>query len=307
MRARVMAAIDELGYRVNLQARFLASKSQRIVVLICAIDDQQEPNSYYQSALEIGALRACASLGLELATHSILQDSPHSNQHILDIVMETACAGVVLTPPFSDRIDLIRALQARGENLACISPGDPEAGAQLTVGMDDEAAGHAIGQYLIARGHKRIGFISGPEAHRSASKRYDGVLRAMREADLGEESLTLARGNFTFKSGIAAFPELLRNRPTAIICANDDMAVGALFAAHEAGISVPDEISLASFDDTPVSALVWPPITTVRQPIKQIAGRAIELLASSEDRSERVAHEYQPFTIVERASVATIA
>ncbi len=116
------------------------------------------------------------------------------------------------------------------------------------------------------------------------------------------------RGNFTFRSGTEQFGPLMRHAapPTAIICANDDMAVGALFAAHREGIAVPREVSIAGFDDTPVSALVWPPLTTVRQPLQQMAAHAVTLLSESAAGPEEGDWHapLQPFAIVERESCA---
>ena len=308
MRARVNAAVTTLGYQVNLQARFLAGGANRTVLLICASDTQNEPNSYYQSALEIGALRISAQIGFELVTHTLALDGEDVTRRLLHLVDESRCCGVILTPPFSDWPELITALAERDATTVRISPGQPPAAGTAAVGMDDEAAGFAIARYLLDRGHRQFGFIQGLAEHLSAEKRFRGTSRALDDAGLAPGSLVAVRGNFTFRSGVELLPRLLDNAdpPTAIICANDDTAVGALFAAHRDGLHIPRDLSIASFDDTPVSALVWPPLTTVHQPIQEMASRAMQIIAAA--RTNKVAPpanaEFLPFQIVERNSVA---
>lgn len=311
MRARVTEAVGALGYQVNLQARFLAGGANRTVLLICASDTHSEPNSYYQAALEIGALRVSAQLGFELVTHTLALDGEDVARRILQLVDDSRCCGAILTPPLSDWPDLVAALIARDVVAVRISPGVPAAARTPSVGMDDEAAGHAIARHLLDRGHRRFGFIQGLAEHLSAEQRFRGARRALEEAGLDEAALTALRGNFTFRSGVELLPRLIAGdaRPTAVICANDDTAVGALFAAHHAELRVPDDLSIASFDDTPVSALVWPPLTTVHQPIQEMAARALGVIAAARGGGGGDAangHEYLPFHIVERASVGTI-
>ena len=101
----------------------------------------------------------------------------------------------------------------------------------------------------------------------------------MRNAGVDDDPWT-ANGDFTFKSGVEAAERLLREQRsiTGLACANDDMAAGAMLAFHRAGLEIPSAISVTGFDDTPMSEIVWPPLTTVRQPIKFFAERAVQLL-----------------------------
>ncbi|MBB5711782.1 LacI family DNA-binding transcriptional regulator [Sphingomonas xinjiangensis] len=311
MRSRVLEAVETLGYQVNLQARFLAGGANRTVLLIFSSDTESEPNSYYQAALETGALRVCAQTGFELVTHSVVQSGADVETRILHLVEESRCRGVILTPPFSDWSNLVRLLTEAGTALVRISPGSSEDPGAPGVGMDDEAAGFALARHLLDLGHRRVGFIQGLAEHLSAERRFLGAMRAFKEEGLDENAIVSRRGNFTFKSGTDLLPELIATdpRPTAIICANDDTAVGALFAAHRDGLDVPRDLSIASFDDTPVSALVWPPLTTVHQPIQEMSARAMQIIAGA-GGSGGVAPqscELLPFTIVERASVASPA
>jgi len=309
LRARVLQAVADLGYEVNVQARALAGGMSRQLALICASDINSEPNSYYQSALEVGALRACAGLGFHLATHMVAQNGGDYIAEICALIEESRPIAAVLTPPFSDD----RALLDRIDKLTrivCISPGPQMADTVFGVAMDDEAAGFALTDALIALGHRRFGFIQGLEQHLSAEGRYRGALKALDAHRLGPEQMVARRGNFTFRAGRDLLPELLDTplRPTAIICGNDDMAVGALFAAHQVGLDVPADLSIASFDDTPVSALVWPPLTTIRQPLQDIAQRAVEIVAERLKASARAVPaptiEYLPFSLIVRGTTA---
>ncbi len=310
MRERVLEAVQTLGYQVNLQARFLAGGANRTVLLITSCDTENEPNSYYHAALEIGALRVCAQTGFELVTHSVVQTGADVEARIRHLVEESRCSGAILTPPFSDWPRLVKTLAVDGRAVVCISPGEPASCSVPAVGMDDEAAGFALTRHLIGLGHRRFGFIRGLAAHLAAERRFAGAWRALKEAGLESDAVVSCRGNFTFRSGTELLPVLIatRPRPTAILCANDDTAVGALFAAHRDGLQVPRDLSIASFDDTPVSALVWPPLTTVHQPIQEMSARAMQIIAGLRTGTAPPAStgscEQLPFSIVERASVA---
>jgi LacI family transcriptional regulator len=315
MRERVLSAVETLGYQVNVQARFLAGGTSRTLALICAHDVENEPNSYYQAALEVGALRACAPLGFNLVIHSVVQTRPDLVDTIVQLIEDSRSSGALLTPPFSDDLALVRRLEKAGRGVVCISPGPQTHGAAPGVGMDDEAAGFALAQALIALGHRRFGFIKGLEHHLSAEQRYRGTVRALEASGLDETAIVSARGNFTFKGGKDGMPVILAGdpRPTAVICANDDTAVGALFATHEMGLTVPADVSIASFDDTPLSGIVWPPLTTIHQPIQRMSQRAVEILVDrlttngKGQGGQAAPMEYLPFALMTRQSTAAPA
>ncbi len=284
VRATVMAAVERLQYKVNVQARFLAGGRSQVVALIYASDLDSEPNSFYYSGLELGALRACSQMGFQLQLHNVNQHSLSKTAKILDLVESRRVDGVVLTPPFSDDVELIRQLVATHVPLVCISPGHDAQRVATGVGIDDEVAGYEMTRYLLSLGHRSFGFIKGLPGHLSAEERFQGFQRALREAGIPDEAVRQVRGNFTFKSGVEMMPQVVPqgltgpNRPTALICANDDMAVGAIFSAHKMGLSLPEDLSIVGFDDTPVSEIIWPPLTTVHQPLKAIGARAIEMV-----------------------------
>lgn len=280
VRDKVMQAVRALDYKVNVQARTLAGGGSRLIAFIFASDLEAEPNSFYQSALELGALRGCLALGYQLLTHHIPEHGADRVRLLTDLVATQRCEGVILTPPFSDDVALIQAALALKCKVAAISPGGAGRTLVDSIGIDDEKGGYDIARHLLGLGHRRFALIAGIAGHLSADQRHDGVMRALAESGLGENDMVWRRGDFTFRSGVELAPGLFDAplRATALICANDDMAAGALSAAHARGIDVPGALSITGFDDTPVSAIVWPPLTTVHQPLKAMGERAVARL-----------------------------
>lgn len=299
LRERVMRAVAMLGYRVNLQARHLAGRRAKRIGLIHASDFDTEPNSYFDSALELGATRGSANEGVQLITHFINQNDPGAAAEIISRMRDDQCDGAILTPPFADSAELVRALAAIDCRTVCIAAGPETQALAASVGIDDRRAGFDIGTHLLSLGHRNFGFVKGLLGHVSAGGRFDGFIDALAGAGLAETQVLQERGNFTFRSGIECAQRLFAatTRITALVCANDDMAAGALLAAHKAGLRIPEDIAITGFDDTPVSEIVWPPLTTIHQPLRRIGERAVQLMCElidggeTQPRREIVAHD----------------
>ena len=139
--------------------------------------------------------------------------------------------------------------------------------------------------YLIGLGHRRIGFIRGPLEHGASQERYEGFRDAVAGAGLDFDASLVAEGEFTYRSGLECAETLLgrADRPTAIFASNDDMAVAVIALAHKYNLDVPRDLTVTGFDDTQTATAVWPQLTTVRQPISDMASSAIELLAAELD------------------------
>ncbi|MEQ7873803.1 LacI family DNA-binding transcriptional regulator [Sphingomonas sp. ASV193] len=296
-RERVMRAVESLGYSVNHQARALASGGAQPILLVHAHNPDREPNSYYHSALELGAMRGCAGAGLDLVTASIDPDGDDPAGQLRRLVERQRPAGIILCPPLADQPAVLALAAETATPLFAISAGPEAAELVPAIGIDERAAGRAVGEHLLALGHRRIGFIKGPPDHRAAALRFDGLLDALAAGGVADPPWT-AVGDFSFRSGINAAERLVEQQVpiTALACANDDMAAGAMLALHRAGLDIPRDMSVSGFDDTPLSEVIWPPLTTVRQPIKQYTERAVQRLAdiragrADEAGFERVAH-----------------
>src|SRR5690606_33782109 len=146
--------------------------------------------------------------------------------------------------------------------------------------MDDQGAAREMTEYLIGLGHRRIGFIIGHPDHVASGQRLRGFQEGMKKHGLEIDPQLVKQGYFVFESGLEAARELLTlpEPPTAIFASNDDMAAGVLMTAHEMGIDVPKDLSVAGFDDTYIARTVWPRLTTVHQPIYDLAYTATNLL-----------------------------
>ncbi len=211
--------------------------------------------------------------------------------------------GVILTPPHSENLLITGFLAKQKIPFARIGSIAPGPGIAMT--MDDEGAARRATEYLIGLGHRRIGFIAGSEEYDLSNWRVEGWRQAMAAAGLADEDLC-ARGDFSYESGLTATALLLdrKSPPTAIIASNDQMTLAALDTANQRGLAVPDDLSLISFDNTPVVRFTVPQLTAIDQPIAATFSKAVELLITN--RNETVQH--QPVVtegrLVERSSTA---
>ena len=145
-------------------------------------------------------------------------------------------------------------------------------------------------RYLLELGHRRIGFIVGDLGYMSSQRRLDGFSDALKEAGVRLPPEYICFGLFDFASGVEQAERLLAlpEPPTAIFASNDDMAAGVLATAHRRGILVPEDLAVVGFDDASFASIVWPALTTVRQPVRLLAEAAADLLlkppAVPEDR-----------------------
>jgi len=148
------------------------------------------------------------------------------------------------------------------------------------VGVDDYEGAACMTRHLIALGHQRIGFITGRSSQTATACRLAGFRDAMRAAKLPLPAELVAPGAFTYSSGLDAAEALLtlQPRPTAVFASNDDMAAATVAVAHRMGIDVPGDLTVVGFDDTPIATTIWPELTTIRQPIGDMARSAVELL-----------------------------
>jgi LacI family transcriptional regulator len=173
-----------------------------------------------------------------------------------------------------------------------------------TVVMDEYDAARAITDYLLQRGHRRVGFMRGPDVHLVSMRRFNGYANAIGGKGQRIDHSLIVKGDFSRQSGREQAPMLFAAKPTAIFASNDEMAAGIIDAANEAGISVPGDISLVGFDDNAVARTVRPSLTTVRQPLEEMGEMACKLVAERILQPARpMRHEQIPFQIVERDSV----
>ena len=289
-REKVLAAAAELRYSPSLAARSLASSKSYLIALLY---DNPSPN--YIANIQKGATKACRERGYHLVAEPLEIAGPiGALEGDLSIDVERALErlpvdGAILTPPLCDQGSVIRTLQRLKIPYVPVAPSASH-GRVSIVQMDDVKASKEMTQYLISLGHKKIAFIKGDPHHSATPRRFEGFREAMRKAELAIRPDYVQAGDYHFRSGIAAAEALLKleDPPTAIFASNDDMAAGVISLANRLGVSVPDALSVGGFDDTPLARILWPQLTTVRQPIEGLGYAAAKLLIAKDSQDETV-------------------
>ena len=283
-REKVMAVAKELHYSPSLAARGLASSKSYLIALL-----YDDPSPSYIANIQKGAIQACRERGYHLVAeplnieNMVPAEGGNLSAEIERTLQRLPVDGAILTPPLCDDGNVVRALQHLNIPYAPVAPSASHGNVAI-VQMDDVKAAKEMTQYLISLGHKKIAFIKGHPRHSASPRRFEGFREAMRKAEIDIKPEYIRTGDFHFRSGIAAANELLKlsNPPTAIFASNDDMAAGVLSAANRMGVAVPGSLSVGGFDDTPVARIVWPQMTTVRQPIEALGFAAAKLLITKD-------------------------
>lgn len=298
-RNRVRDAIASLSYRPSLPARSLAGKRSNLLGLV-----YDNPSANYVFDVQSGAMARCRNAHLRLFIQSCNDLGGESVEEVLAMIDQTHVDGLVVTPPLSSDPALIAALDERRLPYVRLAPDDTSKGGPCVI-MDDEAAAHDMTAHLLGLGHRRIGFVAGHPDHPSSRLRRRGYQAALDAADVGA-SQPIEQGYNDTASGYEAGRRLLSaaERPTAIFASNDDMAAGVVQAAHELGIDVPRQLSVAGFDDSQIAAIVWPALTTIRQPAYEMAFTAAGLLIDLIRGRPAPARTELAYTLVQRGSTA---
>ncbi|MFZ5747936.1 MAG: LacI family DNA-binding transcriptional regulator [Pseudomonadota bacterium] len=294
-RRRVEEVVAQLNFRPSMAARTLAGRRSFHVALL-----YDNPSPYYIYHIQTGAERRCTELGFRLLLQPCDIHSDTLVQSVMALVDEAHLDGLILSPPVTEAVELLDALDKRGLPYVRIAPGArKEAG--MSAEMDDRAAARELTEHLIGLGHRAIAFITGPESHFSSRERLAGYTAAMEAHGITVIPELVMHGENSFESGRDVARILLARtpRPTAIFAGNDDMAAGALAIAHERDIDVPGALSIVGFDDSDLAKAVWPPLTTIRQPVYELAYAAADLLLSDDAVQRQVTLDH---ALVVRAS-----
>lgn len=299
-RAKVMAAVESLNYQVNTAARAARVGTMGIGLLY------SNPSAAYLSAFLVGAMDRCSQTGSQLILEHC--DDMRGQRAAVARLIANGADGILVPPPLCDAKTVLKQLDQIGIPTVAIATGRPSP-TTSAVRIDDYAGARDMMRYLMSLGHKDIAFIQGDPKHTPAQLRYQAYLDAMEEAGLPVAPARVAPGLFTYRSGLEAARQLLnkKSRPGAIFAANDDMAAGAVAVAHGMHLDVPRDITICGFDDTPVATTVWPELTTIRQPIGDMARAAVDLMVEL-IRNRRagevsgVQHKLLPYTLIKRES-----
>jgi len=276
-RERIEAVIAELGYAPDPQARGLAYGHSFLIGLV-----YDNPNPQYVVNMQLGLLDGMRGSGFELVVHPCDRGSPSFLEDLRSFVERQRLFGVVLTPSVSedDRVaELMQRIDCPYVRVASVNLDRPE----HMIETRDRLGGRAAAEHLADLGHTRIAFVSGPPTFRSSHERRAGFEEALAERGLALSAAT--EGAYTFDSGIECGRKLLQMSPppTAIFAGNDEMAAGVLQAARQLGVGIPEDLSLVGFDDFQIASRLWPTLTTVRTPTREIGRLAVERLMGRDD------------------------
>ncbi|AAN56507.1 LacI family DNA-binding transcriptional regulator [Shewanella oneidensis MR-1] len=300
---KVNEAIKVLNYQPNLAARNLAGTKSYAIGFI-----YDNPNAYYIIDMQNGILSACKDKGYELVIHPCNAKSDTICDELTQLVKYSRLAGLVLTPPLSEDPKVLKSLNEIDANYVRIIAGEgiiePDG---LTILVNDKSGAVEITQHLIDLGHKNIAFLSGDLHHESTKERLLGYKQALTKNHLILNENYIIEGKYSFESGVEGANTLikLKNRPTAIVACNDEIAAGALFAARLAGLDIPGDLSIVGFEDSPFSRQTWPKLTTVHQPNSEIAQVATELLiAKRREQDAKFTKTFTPEPVIRDSSAS---
>lgn len=306
-RERVMEAVRLLEYYPNEKAKLLSSKTKEISIGIII----PYISSYYFGELYKGISRAAKARDVRIVLHELHDEG--GEQPLMDaltLCKQQGVSGILLSSHYVGReYDL--AIARLKLPVVLILAGHETANLPAYKIDDIKAAFDAVG-YLVTRGHKRIGIISGLLSNPVVGEpRYVGARNAIDFYRLPFHEKQLASGGIRFENGYEAMNELLAARGetgiTAVFTATDELAFGAMKCIRDAGLRVPEDISVIGFDNLSIAGMFSPGLTTVSQPFADIGAEGvhhlIEVIKNPEEYAQPGTH-YLPYTIVERESVA---
>ncbi|MBB3141782.1 LacI family DNA-binding transcriptional regulator [Halomonas organivorans] len=298
-RDKVLQAVETAGYRPNRMAvQFRSRRSHNLAVLVPTI-----ANTFFARVIA-GIQQAAREQGYGVLLCNTLGREEEELQYAGMVAARQADGIIQLRAfnPFPE--DAVEPGQALPMVNACEVLDDAPC---PTVKIDNRAAARTLTEHLIALGHRRIAMIQGPRRSPLTRDRVAGYRDALEAAGIVPDDALLCPGDFTPRAGHEAVTTLLDRtvRPTAIFCESDEMAIGAISRLKQAGLSVPDDVSVAGFDDIAFARYSDPPLTTVAQPAEAFGRRAVDMLIDIlEARGQGASHVVLPYELVIRDSTA---
>ncbi len=298
VRARVLEAVERCGYYPNAHARSLASgRSRTLGLLISDISNPFFPELV--KAIETAAFERDYDVVLSNTNYD-----PERTSRYVRRMIERKVAGVALMTSELDG-ELVKELARREVSVVFLDLGEP--GVHMSnLRVDYETGIEEAIRHLVSLGHREIAFVSGPAHLRSAARRLE-AFRASLGRHLPRAAERIWQGDFKLSGGRAAARGMIESGelPTAVVAANDLMAMGAMAEFRAAGLQLPQEVSVVGFDDIAFAALAEPPLTTVRLPLAELGRRAVEALVETINHPEQLGTEiHVPTQLVERGSTA---
>ncbi|MDQ1157633.1 LacI family transcriptional regulator [Sphingomonas sp. SORGH_AS 950] len=269
VRAHVREMIAKLNYTPNLMARSLVTAREIRIGVIYS-----NPSAAFMSELLVGVFEDASTRAAQLFLLKGENGKPPSRAAIEGLIAQRI-AGVLLAPPLGESAAVREILREAGLPVAVIGGVAPDA---VCVGIDNNRAAYDMTRHLIGLGHRRLGFVLGNPDQSASIARLAGFRAAVEEA--GGIETQVVQGDYSYASGLVAGETLLDGAtpPTAIFASNDDMAAAIVSVAHRRHLDVPGDLTVAGFDDSIAATTLWPPLTTVHQPVRALAEAALQML-----------------------------
>lgn len=286
-RQRVLQVARELDYAPNTQALNLVTGRTMMIALVVRKTTHQLAGDAFLASVIEGAMQAIEPHGYHLMIHAA--QANRANSTYRQLVRTRKVDGLLISSPMV-RDPEVRLLHDEGTPI--VLQGASDADDIATVDVDNERGAYEAVRHLIELGHRRIGHISNaPFAYAASQQRAAGYRKALAEAKIAFDATLVQQGDFTDESGYAPMEALLDldAPPTAVFIGSDTVALGALDAARQRGVCVPDDLSVIGFDNLPVGKYVQPPLTTVHLPALEL-GRQAGNLVLSLIRGEHLPH-----------------
>lgn len=297
-RDKVNAAVEQAGYRPNQMAvQFRSRKSGNLVILVPTL-----ANIFFARVIS-GAQQAAQAANYRLLLCDT-QGREAIEREFAELVYAHQADGVIQLRAYDPYEQTLTGVDLPPIVNACEVDIH---GRHPTISLDNRAAAKAVTQHLIDLGHQRIGLIKGPKSSPLTRERVAGYQEALQQAGIAIDPELICPGNFSLQAGHDGAATLLQlpQRPTALFCENDEMAIGALKQIKQQGLRVPEDISLVGFDDIPFAAYCDPPLTTIAQPTETFGRLAVEMLiALIEKKPLPAQHVTLPFELTVRHSTA---
>jgi LacI family repressor for deo operon, udp, cdd, tsx, nupC, and nupG len=294
-RERVTAAVRDTGYTINQAARSLRLRNARTILMAAP----NIGNPYYSTVLD-AVIRTASERGYSVLVATRIGDDP--NRWLADYLLSNRADGLLLFDGSLGTFGL-SGLEGNGIDVPLVAAYDELPDPQYnSVLVDNRDAAARATQHLIDLGHTKIGHVMSPSRNRAASERLLGFERAMREAGLPVRPEWLFQGNHNLESGIAAAERMLplTEKPTAVFCGNDEMAIGLIHRLRLGGIECPRDLSVIGFDDIAVARYAAPPLSTMHQPREEIGRMATSTLI---DIIEGIIPDGEPVHVMLRAEL----
>ncbi|MDR2377946.1 MAG: substrate-binding domain-containing protein [Bifidobacteriaceae bacterium] len=280
-RQTVLKALSDLGYRRRHRVR---RRSCGVVDVVIS-----SATGLWATGIMTGAYAEAARLGIDIVATET-HDRLINEREWIDRRLERGTDGIVLVVSRLGPL-VLAEIEARSLPLVAVDPISAAPPGVPTVSATNWSGGRAATEHLIELGHRRIGVITSPLDDASAADRLDGYRAALRRAGIDYDPGIVREGNSLREGGLTLGGELLdlADRPTAIFSFADEQAFGVYEAARERGLTVPGDLSVVGFDDIPLSLWMFPQLTTVHQPLAEMARQGVRLVAAlSEDRTDDI-------------------